>query len=145
MSRDQKAKKVRHEFAAGGVVVKDDQIAAIVPKGRPDILALPKGHPEEEEDALTAAIREVREETGIKAQYLDKLDDIKYWFYRDRMRTHKVVRFFLLKYMSGDINDHDHEIEEVRWLSIESAAKELSYSSEQEIVTLAARKLQISS
>lgn len=48
--------------AAGGVVLCDGQFAAIERHGIPD---LPKGHIEKGEDAATAAIREVEEETGL--------------------------------------------------------------------------------
>jgi hypothetical protein len=50
---------------------------------------------------------------------------------------HKVVKFFLFDYLSGDLADHDHEIEEARWMALGDAACELSYEGEREIVRTA--------
>ena len=79
-----------------------------------DILALPKGHPEKGESSQDAALREVREETGLEATPVEKLGDIKYWYACDGERVLKIVTFFLLRYRSGRLEDHDHEVEEAR-------------------------------
>ena len=52
-------------------------------------------------------------------------------------RIHKVVRFFLFDYRSGDLADHDHEIEEARWMALTEAAHELTFPGEREIVNRA--------
>ena len=129
------------EFSAGGVVVRGEQCVVIVPTRRAadgsKVLALPKGHPEPGESATDAALREVREETGVRAALVESLGDVRYWYSRDGRRIAKVVRFFLLEYVSGDVADHDHEVEDARWMALETAAVELSYKGERGIAAQA--------
>jgi len=104
---------------------------------RDDILALPKGHPEQGESSQDAALREVREETGLEATPVEKLGDIKYWYARDGDRVMKIVTFFLFRYRSGRLEDHDHEVEEALWIPLEEAPERLAYKSEKEIAQTA--------
>jgi 8-oxo-dGTP pyrophosphatase MutT (NUDIX family) len=126
------------EFSAGGVVVRDGQVAVVVPVRRDSrgnrVLALPKGHLDGEETAEQAAAREVREEAGVTAELVDKLGDIEYHYERRGRRVFKRVSFFLFDYRSGDVADHDHEIEDARWLPLTQAARQLSYAGEREMV-----------
>jgi 8-oxo-dGTP pyrophosphatase MutT (NUDIX family) len=125
------------EFSAGGVVVRDGKCVVIVPTRRAadgsKVLALPKGHPDGEESAADAALREVREETGVEAVLVDKLGDIRYWYMRGGRRIAKVVSFFLLEYVAGELEDHDHEVEKARWMSLEQATRRLTYKGEREM------------
>ena len=129
------------EFSAGGVVVRDGRCIVIVPTRRAaggrQVLALPKGHPDGAESAADAALREVREETGVRAQLVEKLGDIRYWYRRDGRRVGKVVAFFLLRYVSGELEDHDHEVEHARWMPLGDAARELTYSGERRMAAAA--------
>jgi 8-oxo-dGTP pyrophosphatase MutT (NUDIX family) len=129
------------EFSAGGVVVRDGQCVVIVPT-RPAadgsrVLALPKGHPEDGESAAEAAVREVREEAGVDGRPVEKLGDVRYWYMREGRRIAKVVTFFLLEYLRGDVADHDREVEDARWLALEDAAVQLTYKGEREMVARA--------
>jgi 8-oxo-dGTP pyrophosphatase MutT (NUDIX family) len=99
---------------------------------RDQILALPKGHPEQGESAQEAALREVREETGLEATPVEKLGDIRYWYARDGDRVLKIVSFFLLRYRSGRLEDHDHEVEEALWIPLEEAPARLAYRGEKD-------------
>src|ERR1700750_739388 len=90
------------------------------------VLALPKGHPEQDESAADAALREVREEAGVEARVGDKLGGRRYWYTRSGQRIAKVVSFFLLEYVSGEVDDHDREVEHARWLGLEDAARQLT-------------------
>jgi len=125
------------EFSAGGVVVRDGECVVIVPTRRAadgsKVLALPKGHPEKGESPADAALREVREEAGVQTTLIEKLGDTRYWYMRDGKRIAKVVAFFLLDYVSGDPADHDHEVEKARWMSLEQAARRLTYKGEREM------------
>jgi 8-oxo-dGTP pyrophosphatase MutT (NUDIX family) len=101
------------------------------------VLALPKGHPEEGESAVDAALREVREEAGVDARLVEPLGDVRYWYTRDGRRIAKVVSFFLLEYVGGEVEDHDFEVEQARWIALEDAARDLTYPGEREMASRA--------
>ncbi len=130
------------EFSAGGVVIDpaSDPSACIVivPTRRAangtKVVALPKGHPDGRESPEAAALREVREETGVVATVQSTLGDVRYVYQRSGRRIAKVVRFFLMEYTSGSTDDHDHEVEAVRWVPLEEAMATLSYPGEREMV-----------
>jgi 8-oxo-dGTP pyrophosphatase MutT (NUDIX family) len=134
------------EFSAGGVVFNADrQIVVIVPTRRAAdgsrVLALPKGHPDGDESAAEAALREVREEAGVDAEVVESLGEVKYWYQRGGRRISKAVEFFLLRYVSGDVADHDHEVEAARWIPAEEAAGQLTYDGERQMVRRALSRL----
>jgi 8-oxo-dGTP diphosphatase len=120
-------------------------VAVIVPVKRDAqgrrVLGLPKGHPDGDESAEDAAIREVSEETGLGAELIDKLGDVTYSYERKGRRVAKRVAYYLFKYRSGDLADHDHEIEDARWMPLEEAARALSYDGEREMVMRALSRL----
>jgi 8-oxo-dGTP pyrophosphatase MutT (NUDIX family) len=127
------------EFSAGGVVMNADQeVVVIVPTRRAAdgsrVLALPKGHPDGKESPVQAALREVREEAGVEAELVDSLGEVRYWYQRGGKRIAKVVEFFLLRYISGDVGDHDHEVEHARWVPADEAARTLTYAGERDMV-----------
>src|SRR5205807_6654327 len=101
------------------------------------LLCLPTGLVDPREKALEAALREVREETGVTASPVTKLADIKYMYVRtwgDGAQVFKIVSFYLLRYESGQI-DHISEamrIEVARasWIRLQDAAKLLAYKGE---------------
>jgi ADP-ribose pyrophosphatase YjhB (NUDIX family) len=125
------------EFSCGGVVVRGTDCIVIVPTRRAaggvQVLALPKGHPEDGETPADAALREVREEAGVEATVREKLGTVRYWYQRDGKRISKTVAFFLLDYVAGEPDDHDHEVEHARWISLEEAARSLTYTGERDM------------
>jgi 8-oxo-dGTP pyrophosphatase MutT (NUDIX family) len=133
------------EFSAGGVVVRDHACVVIVPTrlaaNGAKVLALPKGHPEDGESPGEAALREVREEAGVVARLVEPLGDVRYWYTREGRRIAKVVSFFLLDYVSGEVDDHDLEVEHARWMPLEQAARELTYAGEREMAARALSRM----
>jgi 8-oxo-dGTP pyrophosphatase MutT (NUDIX family) len=129
------------DFSAGGVVVRGDQVAVVVPVKRSargqHVLGLPKGHPKGDETQEAAASREVREETGLEADLVEKLGDVHYSFDRAGRHRNKRVSFYLFEYRSGDLRDHDDEIEDARWIAAEQAVRTLTYPGEREMVARA--------
>jgi 8-oxo-dGTP pyrophosphatase MutT (NUDIX family) len=126
------------EVSAGGVVVRDGEVVVIVPTRRAanghKVLALPKGHVDPGETPAEAAQREVREEGGVAGKLVGKLGEVRYWYQREGRRIPKLVTFFLFDYVDGDVADHDHEVEEARWVPLEQAARELTYKGEREMI-----------
>ena len=126
------------EVSAGGVVVRGDEVAVIVPTRRAadgrKVLALPKGHVDPGETPEQAAQREVREEAGIDATLVTQLGEVRYWYQRDGRRIPKLVSFFLFDFAGGDVADHDHEVEVARWIPLEDALRDLTYKGEREMV-----------
>jgi 8-oxo-dGTP pyrophosphatase MutT (NUDIX family) len=98
------------------------------------VLALPKGHLDDEETAEEAAIREVREEGGVEADLISHLGDVRYWYRRRGRAVPKRVSFYLFRYRSGDPADHDDEVEEARWMPLREASTALSYEGERQMV-----------
>jgi 8-oxo-dGTP pyrophosphatase MutT (NUDIX family) len=131
---------IEREFSAGGIVVRNMRgrpfMAAVRVKDG-TVLALPKGHIDPGESAAEAAAREVREETGVEGTLIEKIDDIRYWYVRDGTRVLKVVSFFLFRYRSGSVQDHDHEVDSAEWVPLAQAPKLLSYRGEKQVAAAA--------
>ena len=135
-----------HETSAGGLVVdgidgpRGSQVAALI--GRLDrrgrtLWSLPKGHIEVGETAEQTAIREVAEETGIRGDVLAALGSIDYWFVTEGRRVHKTVHHFLLRFLGGELSDHDLEVSEVAWVPLEELASRLAYADERRLAEVA--------
>jgi 8-oxo-dGTP pyrophosphatase MutT (NUDIX family) len=134
---------VIREFSAGGVVVRQmrgREFVAVV-RVRDEILALPKGHPDGDETSAQAAQREVREETGLEAELVERLGDVKYWYVRGGERVMKIVAFFLFRYRAGSVENHDHEVEEALWIPLEEAPRRLAYKGERDMADAAISRL----
>jgi 8-oxo-dGTP pyrophosphatase MutT (NUDIX family) len=129
------------QISAGGVVFrwKESQpeiaIVSVKPKLR---WQLPKGIVDEDESPQEAAVREVREEAGVETELIKLIETIEYWYrsvkYGKPVRYHKFVHFYLLEYKSGDVSNHDHEVEEARWVSFDDGLELLDFKSERDVV-----------
>ena len=133
------------EFSAGGVVVRGSDVVVIVPTrrgtGGARVLGLPKGHVESGESPQQAALREVREEAGVWGELRGQLGSVTYTYERAGTQIPKRVEFFLIAYGGGDPADHDHEVEEARWMPLAQAATALTYPGERDIVARALSQL----
>lgn len=133
------------EFSAGGLVIRRFRgrpFVAAVRVRDGEVLALPKGHIEAGERAAEAAAREVREETGLEAELVEKLQDVKYWYVRDGERIFKVVSFFLFRYRSGTLRDYQREeVDGAEWIPLQDASRRLTYRGEKDVAQVALSKL----
>jgi len=145
---------MRREFSAGGVLLRSIQgrphVAAIRPQGKPRVWALPKGKIDAGESAAEAAVREVREETGVEGHLVEKLGDVRYtytatWEPVKGERIFKIVTFFLLTAGRGRIGEIDEamrvEVDEARWLPLAEAPRLLTHKGEREMAARAIAKL----
>lgn len=132
--------RIKYEVSSGGLVLRRRETgfdALLIGRGMPRVWTLPKGHVEARESNEQAGLREVREETGCWAEILTRLNEISYWFYVGRAKHKKSVTFFLMRYLSGDTANHDHEVDEARWFEIATARKALKYVNEKRLVDMA--------
>ena len=98
---------------------------------------LPKGTPNPRETTEETALREVREETGLDVRIVRPFDGIEYFFVQGRTRIHKTVHYFLMVPTGGDLERHDHEFDEVRWVGFGEAAGLLTFETERALVARA--------
>jgi len=137
----------RREVSAGGVVYRREgdevEILLAARRTRRGDLAwgLAKGGIEADESTEDAAVREVREETGIDAEIEESLGDTRYFYIWDDVRVRKVVHFFLMRATGGDTTDRDDEMEDVQWFPLDRALKRAAYRGEREVLARAAKRL----
>jgi 8-oxo-dGTP pyrophosphatase MutT (NUDIX family) len=132
---------VREQVSAGGVVFRRDKErtdVVIVAVGGNNRWQLPKGLVEKDENPETAAVREAREEGGIESEVVEPIETVEYWYAGldrgERVRFHKRVHFYLLRYLSGDTGNHDWEVNEARWVPIGDATSQLAFDNERRVV-----------
>jgi 8-oxo-dGTP pyrophosphatase MutT (NUDIX family) len=121
----------RDEVSAGGVVYRKtgDTIEVLICKDAGyHKWVLPKGLVGKGEALEQAALREVREEVGVTARVIASLGEPEKYIYTARgARVFKSVYYFLMQYESGSEVEHDHEMEEVRWMGIDQAVEMMGY------------------
>ncbi len=143
--------KVLFEYSAGGVVFR------ISRNGRPEVLlvavkdgkvwTIPKGLIEKGESKESTAIREVQEEGGVRGEIVNFIDKVEYWYVwpdetGKKVKRHKTVYYYLMKYVEGDPSQHDFEVNDARWFDIDDAIKIVKYSSDKQILRRAKELIQ---
>ena len=139
--------KFKRQVSSGGVIFRevDGRIEiALIGLKSGSVWCLPKGAVERGEDPEATALREVKEETGLLGRPLEKLGAIEYWFSdkEEGARVHKTVHFYLFEYVEGKPEDHDREVEEVRWYPADEALKLMTYRNEREVVEKALQTIE---
>ena len=125
--------------AAGGVVVRDGADGpevAVVHRPRYDDWSLPKGKLKPGEGWEQAALREVEEETGLRCELCEELDDDHY---RDRKGREKRVRWWRMRPLGGEFEPGD-EVDALRWVGPAEAERLLDYDHDRRLVTFVARR-----
>ncbi|MEX0991280.1 MAG: NUDIX hydrolase [Actinomycetota bacterium] len=136
----------RSEISAGGVVIREgdagpEVILASRRTQTGDVAwGLPKGRVDPGEDLETTALREVLEETGLVGEIREDLGTLSYFYRWDGVRISKVVHFYLMRFVGGDVSEHDEEMEEVRWVPLADAPTLASYPSERDLLVRAAER-----
>jgi ADP-ribose pyrophosphatase YjhB (NUDIX family) len=128
------------EVSAGGLVVRDtdDQVVGVLiakhdRRGRL-VWSLPKGHVEDGETLEQTAAREVEEETGVAGEVIGALGKVDYWFVFRGRKIHKTVHHFLLRWVGGELSDHDVEVVEVAWFPLSEIPDRLAYRDERRLM-----------
>ena len=132
---------IKEQVSAGGVVFRGEKGSVevvIVAVGGQNRWQLPKGLVDAGENPEIAAVREAREEGGVSSEVVQLIETIEYWFAGldngIRVRFHKRVHFYLLRYVSGDTKDHDWEVNEARWVPIDDAMSQLAFDNERRVM-----------
>jgi 8-oxo-dGTP pyrophosphatase MutT (NUDIX family) len=139
------------QTSAGGVVFRRRGArveVALISVGAGRRWQLPKGLVDGGESPEEAAVREAREETGLDAELVAPIEKIEYWYYASergaRVRFHKFVHFFLLRFNAGDVSGHDREVNEARWVEIGEACGMLAFKGERGVVERAREMIGVS-
>ena len=140
--------KTQCDVSAGGVIyyTENNEVMVCLIKTPPNgDWQLPKGLVDDNESFEQTALREVKEETGLEGILEGRIDSIDYWFWQEegdgKIRHHKTVYFFLLKYRTGVTDDHDDEVEEGVWMPLAKALDTLTFDGERAILRKAEQML----
>lgn len=137
-------RKTRNEHSSGGAViaVRDGQphVALIATRGRTR-WGLPKGAVSDGETSEQAALREVREETGIEARIVKPLDTIEYFFRAGDTLIQKRVDFYLMEYVAGELEPQLSEVDDVEWVELSASLQRASFDSERKLLEMALQQL----
>ena len=126
--------RVEYHHSAGGLVMSGERILLISTR-RGRRWQLPKGHLEPGETSEQAAVREIREETGVDGRIVHPLPHVRYAFVERGRRIRKRVDYYLLEYLDGDPANYDREeVSGAAWFDWEKGLSTLSFDNERRVV-----------
>ena len=127
---------VKFEESAGGIVFKNENgktFVLVTQHSAHHGWVFPKGLIDEGEDKEATALREVKEEGGVEAKILQELPPVEYFYKFEDQTIKKKVTYFLMEYISGNIEDHDWEMEAAEWLPVEKVEERLTYKTDKQV------------
>lgn len=117
---------IKRIFSAGGIVVKDGKVL-VTQHSKHKGWDFPKGHIEAGESQEQAALREVEEETGVKAEIVEKVGQTEYFYYDDGEKAFKTVVFYLMKFLEQGEATTAFEVSGTEWLKPEEVENKLTF------------------
>ncbi|PIR66605.1 MAG: hypothetical protein COU51_03055 [Parcubacteria group bacterium CG10_big_fil_rev_8_21_14_0_10_36_14] len=123
INNNQKSKTIK----AGGIVIKkegEQKLVLLVYRKKENDWSFPKGHVEPGEEIKDTVMREMKEETGLKVNFVKELVPNKYKNTKTGDET--ITHMFLLKPVSGEIKP-EHEGDKVEWVALNDVRERLSY------------------
>lgn len=133
---------IKHISSAGGILFRKKkrgvEIALIAVKDK-NLWTIPKGTVDKDENVEDAAIREIREETGLTGRIVESIGEKSYWFYLkdENIKYRKTVMYFLLEYAEGTIEDTCIEVDDAQWFLIDDAVQKVTYRNDKDIIAKA--------
>ncbi|HSX57977.1 MAG TPA: NUDIX domain-containing protein [Candidatus Saccharimonadales bacterium] len=127
---------MKFEESAGGIVYKKENsktLILITQHSAHHGWVFPKGLIDKGEDKETTAVREVKEEGGVEAKIIKELPAVEYFYKFEEQTIKKKVTYLLMEYTSGNIADHDWEMEDAQWLEIDKVEEKLSYKTDKQV------------
>lgn len=96
---------------------------------------MPKGWIDKGESSQMAAIREVKEEGGVEAKIVGKLDNLKVFFKDEKGElVMKTITYYLMEWDKDCPEEMDDETEEVRWVTLKQGLEMLAYANEKKLL-----------
>src|SRR3990167_9488643 len=127
---------IKRIFSAGGIIVRKVD-------GEPEVLVtqhskhkgwdFPKGHLETGESSEVAALREVEEETGIRAEILEKAGQAQYFYFDAGEKCFKTVNYFFMQFLELGEATTAFEVSDEKWLPVDEVENQLTFKSTKEM------------
>ena len=133
------AKAVKPKLYAGGIVVRVEdgkaRVLIVTARNNRKRWVLPKGRVEKGETPDAAALREVREESGVTGRLLGHVAHVEYWSTKGRIR----IEYYLIEYRRA--KRKNAEGREVAWFNVSDARDHLTYASARRVLLVAQKAI----